>query len=191
MKQIDHFNQQYPTCSTIRRENLIPRTLPQRPWEQFGSDLFELNKAHYLLVIDYFSRYIELAKLSTTTLANIIQALKSIFSRHGIPGTLISDNGPQYSAKEFESFTKAYGFTHITSSPYHQQENGELEKAVKTVKKLLKSSKDPHLALFSYQTTPLPWCNQSPAQFLMGRNICANHGQIYHYFINKTLVTKE
>ena len=177
LKHIDHFNQQCPTCSKdfqIRREPLIPTPLPQRPWEQVDSDLFELNKAHYLLVVDYFSRYIELTKLSATTSANIIQALKSIFSRHGIPDTLISDNGPQYSAKEFESFAKAYGFTHVTSSPYHPQGNGESERAVKTVKKLLKGSKDPHLALLSYRATPLPWCNQSPAQLLMGRNIRAN-----------------
>ena len=96
------------------------------------------------------------------------------FSRHGIPDTLISDNGPQYSAKEFESFAKAYGFTHIMSSPYHPQGNGESEKAVKTIKKLLKDSKDPHLVLLSYRATPLPWCNQSPAQLLMNRNIRAN-----------------
>ena len=51
---------------------------------------------------------------------------------------------------------------------------GEAERAVKTVKKLLKGSKDPHLALLSYRTTPLLWCNLSPAQLLMGRHIRSN-----------------
>ncbi len=104
----------------------------------------------------------------------MISALKSNFARYGIPDVLISDNGPQYSAKEFEAFAKSYEFTHQTSSPYHPQGNGEAERAVKTVKKLLKSSKDPHLALLSYRTTPLPWCNLSPAQLLMGRRIRSN-----------------
>ena len=86
-------------------------------------------------MIDYFSRYVEVTKLSTTTSASVISALKSNFARHGIPDLLISDNGPQYSAKEF---AKSYEFTHKTSSPYHPQGNGEAERAVKTVKKLLK-----------------------------------------------------
>ena len=125
-------------------------------------------------MVDYFSRYIEVTKLTKTTSASVIQALKSIFSQHGIPNVLASDNGPQYSAKEFEDFAKTSDFVHNTSSPYHPQGNGEAERAVKTVKKLLKGSKDPHLALLSYRTTPLPWCNQSPAQLLMGRHICSN-----------------
>ena len=101
----------------------------------------------------------------------MISALKSIFARHGIPDVLISDNGLQCSAKEFEEFAMSYEFTHKASSPYHLQGNREAERAVKTVKKLLKGSKDPHLALLSYRTTPLPWCNLSPDQLLMGKRI--------------------
>ena len=57
---------------------------------------------------------------------------ENLFS-HGIPDALISDNGPQYSAKEFEEFIKIYDFTHITIvSPYHPQGNSEVERAVKT-----------------------------------------------------------
>ena len=160
LKQIDHLIQCCPTCSKnfpTRREPLIPTKLPQRPWEQVGSDLFELKGAHYLLVIDYFSRYIEITKLSTTTSTSIIEALKSIFSRHGIPDSLTSDNGPQYSAKEFEDFTKAYDFTHITSSPYHPQGKGEAKRAVKTIKKLLKGSKDSHLySIIVLQNNTIP-----------------------------------
>ena len=54
-------------------------------------------------MIDYFSRYVEVTKLSTTTSASVISALKSNFARNGIPDLLISDNGPQYSAKEFKN----------------------------------------------------------------------------------------
>ena len=176
-KQIDKVIQDCQTCSQNfpnRSEPLIPTQLPERPWQKVGSDLFEIKGKSYLLVIDYFSRYVEVLQLSQTTSASVISALKSIFARHGIPDTLISDNGPQYSAKEFEDFAKSYDFSHKTSSPYHPQGNGEAERGVKTVKKLLKGSKDPHLALLSYRATPLPWCNQSPAQLLMGRRIRSN-----------------
>ena len=115
-----------------------------------------------------------MTKLSTTTSASVILAMKSMFSRHRIPELLISDNGPQYAAKEFEEFAKSYDFVHKIISPYHPQVNGEAERAVKTVKKLLKGSKDPHLAMLSYRTTLLPWCNLSPAQLLMRRCIHSN-----------------
>ena len=58
---------------------------------------------------------------------------------------MISDNGPQFSAESYAQFAKEYNFKHVTSSPYHPQGNGEAERAVGTVKNLLKKEKDPYL----------------------------------------------
>ena len=81
----------------------------------------------YLLLGDYYSRFIEVVKLSSTTTRCIVSAMKSMFGRHGIPEVLISDNGPQYSSDEFIEFASSYDFKHVTSSPYHLQGNGEAE----------------------------------------------------------------
>jgi transposase InsO family protein len=54
------------------------------------------NKQSYLLVVDYYSRYNEIARLYSTSSNAVINHLKSIFARHRIPQTFISDNGPQY-----------------------------------------------------------------------------------------------
>ena len=62
----------------------------------------------------------------------------------------------------------------MTSSPHYPQSNGLAEKAIQTVKKLLKESDDPFMALLNYQTTPFPWCNLSPAELLMGRRLRSN-----------------
>ena len=179
--EINNLVKQCIVCAkeiTPHKEPLIPTQLPNRPWQRVGSDLFTLGRDNYLLVIDYFSRYPEVIKLTSTTSSNIISALKSIFSRHGIPETLVSDNGPQYSSREFTAFAKSYDFCHITSSPYFAQSNGQAERTVKTMKKLLKTSDDHYMALLSYRTTPLPWCNISPAQLLMGRQIRTNLPQL-------------
>ena len=55
--------------------------------------------------------------MKTTTSSRIIEALKAVFSRHGIPEKLVSDNWPRYSSQEFVSFAKQYDFCHLTSSP--------------------------------------------------------------------------
>ena len=122
-------------------------------------------------MVDYYSRYVEVQTLSTTTSAIIIKALKATFSRHGIPTTLVSENGPQYSSQEFANFSREYNFTHTTSSPHYPQSNGLAERMVRTVKNLLCKSSDPYSALLAYRRTPLPWCGYSPAELLMGRKI--------------------
>lgn len=160
-------------CVQERRntsEPLMPSDCPERPWQKLGADLFELEGKTYLLVVDYLSRYVEIALLDRTKGKDVINHLKSIFARHGIPETLMSDNGPQFSGQAFDSFATAYGFRHMTSSPKYPQSNGEAERAVQTIKNLLKKSADPYMALLAYRATPLQH-GFSPAQLLMGRHL--------------------
>lgn len=96
--------------------------------------------------------------------------LKFTFARHGIPDQLLSDNAPQFSANTFAKFQKEFGFTHITSSPNFPQVTGEVERAVQTVKNVLKKASDPYKALMAYHATPLE-SGLSPAELLMGRKI--------------------
>ena len=133
-----------------RAEPLIPSELPQLPWQKVGMDLFDYKGSTYLLILDYYSRFIEIAKLSKTTAGDVINHCKSIFARHGIPEMVISDNGPQFAAESFKEFAQGYNFDHVTSSPYYPQSNGEAETAVKTIKDLLKKEGDPYLSLLTY-----------------------------------------
>ena len=159
--------------ATPRKEPMIPTPLPDYPWQRVGTDLFYHKGTNYLLVVDYFSRYPEILKL-TSYLSQHHKALKTIFSRHGVPETVQSDNGPQYASQEFAEFAKAYNFSHVTSSPHFPQSNGQAERTVQTVKNLVKQSKDPLMALLTYRTTPFPWCKLSPAELLMGRRLQSN-----------------
>ena len=158
--------------AALRKEPMMPTPLPDYPWQVVGSDLFTLGNAQYLLVVDYFSRFPEIKKLTSTSSASIIATLKAMFARYRIPEILRSDNGPQYSSEEFLRFAETYGIQHLTSSPRYPQSNGQAERTVQTVKRLLRKSEDPpFLALLSDCATPLPWCNLSPAELLMGRRL--------------------
>ena len=126
----------------------------------------ELKQQTCLIVVDYYSRYIEMAKLNSVTSCSIINHLKSIFNLHSIPETVVSDNGLQYSCKELSLFTTSYGFTHVTSSPKHPSGNSEAERAVETVKNLLRGSEDPYNALLNYRATTLAY-GLSPAEILV------------------------
>uniref|UniRef100_A0A3B5AY39 Integrase catalytic domain-containing protein n=1 Tax=Stegastes partitus TaxID=144197 RepID=A0A3B5AY39_9TELE len=110
------------------------------------------------------------AHLNIASANTVIAALKDVFSRHGIPETVVSDNGPQYSCELFKDFATEYRFTHITSSPRYRQANDEAEHAVATIKGLWKGGGEKLKALMTYRATPLEsWF--SPAQLLMGRQL--------------------
>ena len=93
-------------------------------------DLFLLEDEQYLIVVDYYSRYFELERMSTTlhTSSAIVNKLEAIFARHGVPEKLISDNGPQFSAQEFAHSANEWDFRRITISPTYTQSNGLVEK---------------------------------------------------------------
>ena len=122
------------------------------------------------MIVDYYSRYMEIAYLKQTTTEEVVIQTKRIFARHGIPEVVVSDNGPQYSSKKFEDFADECHFQHVTARPYHPQSNGEAERAIGTVKSLLRKEKDPSIALLAYRTTPLS-NGYSPAQLLMNRRL--------------------
>lgn len=109
-------------------------------------------KIKHILVVDYHSKFIEVAKLSSTRATHVITNLKSIFLRHRIPVTVMSDNGP---AAAFKEFANEYEFEHVTSSPNFPQANGMAERAVKTVKRMLKKNDYRYLAMMVYNLTPL------------------------------------
>ena len=170
-QQIQEFVKKCAICAKESRANLQPMIatqLPDYPWQRVGTDLFQLKGSTYIIVIDYFSRYPEVIKLKGTTSGHVI----------GIPETVVSDNGPQYSSQEFTDFARQYDFCHLTSSPLYPQSNGQAERGVQTVKGLLKEVDDPYMSLLNYRTTPFPWCNLSPAELSMGRQLRSNLPQI-------------
>ncbi|XP_013382121.1 uncharacterized protein K02A2.6-like [Lingula anatina] len=144
---------------------------PDRPWAKDGTDIFTNQWKDYLITVDY--NFWEVDMLPTTDAKAVIQKLKTHFARYGIPDSIVSDNGPQFSSEEFQKFCKAWDITHMTISPYNSRANGKAESVVKTAKRIMRKCKeagsDPYLAILDHRNTPSQGMLSSPVQRLMSR----------------------
>lgn len=107
-----------------RSEPLISTPLPDKPWERVGVDMCHYSNQDYMIIMDYYSRYIEVIHMRQTTINDVVLKMKNVFARWGVPLEIISDKGPQIAAKAFKDFANEYTFKSITSSPKYPQSNG-------------------------------------------------------------------
>ena len=92
------------------------------------SDIFHFKNDFYLLIVNYTSTFPIVHKLTSTRAQQVASQMKLIFSEYGWPETLVSDNGPCYSAETFTKLMTDYSVNHITSSSHYPQLNGLAEK---------------------------------------------------------------
>lgn len=113
---------------------------PLRPHEHWHVDIAYLNIAgtfyHLCSILDGCSRFIvhwEIRPTMTETeVEQIIQRAREQFP--GVTPRIISDNGPQFIAKDFKAFIRLCGMTHVKTSPYYPQSNGKIERFHRTIK---------------------------------------------------------
>ncbi|KAL3122171.1 hypothetical protein niasHT_003159 [Heterodera trifolii] len=151
-----------------------------RPWQRIHADYAgPFFGKEFLIVVDSYSKYPEVFEMTTKSAAATIERLRYLFTRHGIPETLVTDNGTQFAASEFAKFTEANGITHLFSAPYNPMSNGQAERFVDTFKRAFRKIKGEGVPnkeiintfLVTYRTTPndsLPEA-KTPAEMLLGR----------------------
>jgi len=175
------------SCDTCRQLASVP---PQQytewprthlPWERVHLDFAgPFRGKMWLICIDAHSKfpYAGALDVGQTTTQQTVQVLKDIFSLEGLPKTLVTDNGPQFSSKDFEIFCNQNGIQHITSPAYHPPSNGEAERFVQSFKKSVGKNcvggiplKDSvRLTLATYRSLPHPSLSwKTPAEVLHGR----------------------
>ena len=128
-----------------------------------------------MILIDAHSKRIEAVCTPSTSSSSVIEELRTLFAKFGLPETIVTDNGAGFVSLEFETFLRKNGIKHTTSAPYHPASKGLAERAVQIVKRGLKKmttgSMNNRLAevLFTYRITPQSTTGVTPAELLLGK----------------------
>lgn len=159
----------------------MQESFPKFPFQSTSTDLFEFGGHHFLIYVDRYSGWPQVAQFKTCpNTRQVVTTLKGFFANHGIPCTIRSDAGPQFRSSEFSEFCRQYEVEHITSSAHYPQSNGHAEACVKAMKELTKKywkrnqvdQKGFDLAILEWRNTPRE-NGLSPAEWLFGRSLRA------------------
>ena len=156
-------------------------TLPSGPWMEVAVDLagpFPLGE-YLLVVIDEYSRFPEVDVISSTSAKTVIPHLDMIFSRHGIPDLVKTDNGPPFNGNQFQTFSKDFGFHHRKITPLWPEANGEAERFMATLNKHVRAATAENSNwknqlpqfLRHYRATPHSSTHVSPFEALKSRKM--------------------
>ena len=181
-----HIEQLSKTCHSCQLTQNAPGPSPLHPWKWPGAPWQRVHVDFagpfegqmYMVVVDGHSKWPEVHLMASTTASKTIEVLSGLFSRYGLPEVVVSDNGPQFTSSEFETFMKANGVKHIRSAPFHPSTNGPAERFVQTFKHSLRCSKGTasiqhrlDAFLLTYRNAPHSTTKESPAMLFMHRKL--------------------
>ena len=142
LEDISNFISQCATCQKCRAGKAsyaaaVKSTMVNEPFEvvvvdtvgPFPADIY--GNKYLILVMDAFTRYVELFPSTDTTAVEAARAILSVFGRYGAPRALRSDRGTQYDNEVINSFLKLCGTRHLMSTPYRHEGNGLAERSIK------------------------------------------------------------
>ena len=158
------------------KEKLIPHEIPDRPFQKVSADILEVNGSKYNLLVDNFAKWVEVSRMPQNPRSkDILNHCKEVFVRFGFPDKLMTDRDPLYKSAEFLEFCEMYGIEKTFSSARYAQSNGQVERTVQMVKKMIKKcmsdNSDISIALLQYHNTPLSDNVECPAKLLFNRKL--------------------
>lgn len=172
-------------CGTCQVNQKMPKKTtphpwvpPSQSWERIHIDFAQWHNRQWLIVVDAYSRFPEIIDMGHNTTSGVtIRELRKLFSVHGLPKLVCSDNGTQLVSEEIEEFYRSNGVEHVRIPPWTPYCNGLAERMVGTFKdhmtKMYASNKDytRNLAcwLLTYRNTPHSVTNQCPSTLMFGR----------------------
>lgn len=132
-KHIEHMVETCPTCQQFQprnqKEPLISHDIPELPWFKVAADIFEIRGQSFLLIVDYMSKFPEVMNIKGKTATTVIEKMKAVYARHGIPKELVCDHVP-FASYEMKKFAAEWGIKLTHSSPAYSQSNGLAERTI-------------------------------------------------------------
>ena len=154
------------------------------PFAWWGMDLLGpftkgLYQNRYLIVaVDYFTKWVEAEPLSDITSLRVLRFFKrNVLARFGIPQVVVTDNGTQFTDKDFQAFLVALGTKQHFTSVEHPQTNGQAEAANRVILRGLRRRLDQNKkkwveeldnVLWAYRTTPHSTTGETPFRMVYG-----------------------
>lgn len=188
--EVEEFISKCEACAKLRPEpnkaKLMSWESTGKPWTRLHIDFAgPIDNFYYFIVMDSYSKWIEIAKTKTITANFTINKLRELFARFGLPEKIVSDAGTQFTAELFQNFCEDNRIEHIVIAPGHPASNGAAENSVKTFKKMFKASWS-HASqegqsrdienilqriLMDYRSTVHCSTGETPAKVFLGREI--------------------
>ena len=128
--------QQCDACQLLGRKPpespMYPWEWPSVPWKRIHIDYAGPCEGTMMIlfIVDAGSKFIESHVLVSATASNTVDKLRRTFATHGLPQTIVSDNGTNFASQVFEEFCEKNGIQHIFVSPYRTASNRLVERAV-------------------------------------------------------------
>lgn len=174
-------------CTCQLTQNASPKAplqtwgWPSRRWQRIHLDFAFADNKWLFVLVDAHSKWVEVFVMNSTTTEKTIEKLRRVFASYGLPEEVVTDNGPQFTAKDFTEFLCKNGVRHTRTPPYHPASNGSAERCVQTVKRdLMRQILDEKssgvsktlqhridLFLFRYRNTPTTTTGQTPAELFL------------------------
>ncbi|XP_050088326.1 uncharacterized protein K02A2.6-like [Anopheles aquasalis] len=139
------FERSIQECQVCQSRRVVPKEIVKtswaqsiRPFQRVHIDFCHFENRTLLVIVDSFSKFIEVKVMRSTKAEDVIEVLEMFFSCFGLAETIVSDNGPPFNSGKFVAFLKSLGIEVKKTPPYHPQSNGVAERAVRTVKDSLK-----------------------------------------------------
>lgn len=162
----------------------VPRGKPFVKWgmDFVGPLLKTANKnVHLVTAIDYGTGWAYANPIPATSATAAISLLKEIIQNHGLPEEVVTDNGSEFLSREFKDYLSANKIIHRTTTPYHPQTNGLVERFHGTLVSLLKKACSPYNqnlwdeylnnALFGYRVSFSHSMKASPYYMVYGSEV--------------------
>lgn len=182
-QDIENFNKRCLGCTVVARLNppepLIRKEMPSGPWREIAIDFLKVSECgtNFLVLIDYFSRYLVVKEIKVTNAVQTISILQSVFKQWTYPDSIRADNGPPFDSKEFTRFCSSRNIELVNTIPYWPQMNGEVERqnvgiirALKIAKALNQPWKEAlREYVYTYNIRPHSVTGKSPFELMTGR----------------------